>query len=240
MPKALLFDLDGTLLPMETEVFIQGYIKSIAQNVSETIQPDLFVKSLWAATEIMRSNIDVTKTNEDVFVEAFLEKTKIEKETIWPVFDAYYETVFPTLIELCQPNPLAKHILEEAVDQGYKVSLATNPIFPRKAIEHRMKWAGIDHISFDIVTVYEECFCTKPNLQYYELICEKMNVSPQDCIMIGNDMQEDMPACHLGMKTFLVEDYLIDRGSPQFQVDDRGSLEVLYEHLKSKQNLFDA
>jgi HAD superfamily hydrolase (TIGR01549 family) len=238
MSKVLLFDLDGTLLPMDTEQFVEGYLKALAGKVASHIEPDLFVKALWKGTHAMILNTDPTKSNEQVFEEEFLTLTQLQKEDIWPVFDEFYLNTFPTLSNLSKSTPLAKLIVEEALSQGYRVGIATNPVFPRLAIEHRIKWAGVDHIPFDIVTVYEESNYTKPHKEYYEMICDKLEVQPEECIMVGNDIQEDMSAKQLGMNTYLVEGYVIDRGEPTYQVDARGTLEQLYEQLKNREGIF--
>jgi HAD superfamily hydrolase (TIGR01549 family) len=238
MAKALLFDLDGTLLPMNTEKFVQDYIKVLAPSVARYIDPETFVKALWKSTHAMVANIDSKKTNEEVFEEAFLSITKTDKETVWPLFDDFYEKTFPTLSHLSQPTPLAKKVVEEAIQQGYRVAVATNPVFPRAAIEHRITWAGIDHIPFEVVTVYEECNFTKPHVQYYQMICDRLRLPPEECIMIGNDRQEDMSASRIGIKTFLVDGNVIDRGEPAYTIDDRGTLEELYDQLKQRNGLF--
>ncbi|EGL82793.1 HAD-superfamily hydrolase, subfamily IA, variant 1 [Caldalkalibacillus thermarum TA2.A1] len=238
MAKVILFDLDGTLLPMDTEQFVHNYLQVLAKKVSSCIDSAIFIKALWAATEAMITNLDPDKSNEQVFTETFLKLTQLNKEEIWPVFDEFYSQVFPTLSHLCQPTPLAARVVEEALQQGYRVAVATNPVFPRQAILHRLTWAGVDHIPFELVTVYEECCFTKPHRHYYEWICETLRVQPEQCIMVGNDMQEDMSASQAGMKTFLVEGYVIDRGQPQYRVDDRGTLADLYEKLKERKGLF--
>jgi HAD superfamily hydrolase (TIGR01549 family) len=238
MAKALLFDLDGTLLPMDTDKFVEGYLKVLAPSVARYIDPEVFVKALWKATHAMIASTDLNKTNEEVFEEVFYSLTKADKATVWPLFEDFYQKTFPTLSYLSQPTPLAKKVVEEAVAQGYRVAVATNPVFPRAAIEHRLTWAGVDHIPFDVVTFYEECCFTKPHPQYYEMICSGIGLPAEECIMIGNDLQEDMSASRIGMKTFLVEGNVIDRGEPVYTVDGRGTLEELYESIKLKKGLF--
>ncbi|MDQ0338123.1 HAD superfamily hydrolase (TIGR01549 family) [Caldalkalibacillus uzonensis] len=238
MSKVILFDLDGTLLPMDTEQFVNNYLKLLAEKVSPHLEPQTFIKALWAATEAMITNLDPDKTNEQVFTTTFLKMTQLQKEKIWPIFDEFYDQIFPTLSHLCQPTPLAKMVVEEALEQGYRVAVATNPVFPRQAIEHRLTWAGVEHVPFELITVYEESRFTKPHRQYYEWICEALQVQPEQCVMVGNDMQEDMSASQLGMKTFLVEGHVIDRGQPQYSVHDRGTLTDLYHKLKKREGIF--
>ncbi|MCL7748313.1 HAD family hydrolase [Halalkalibacter alkaliphilus] len=238
MAKVILFDLDGTLLPMDTQQFITNYIKELAPRVGHIIDPNEFVKALLAGTDAMIRNLERAKTNEQVFEETFLSLTSLSREDIWPTLDEFYEKVFPTFSHMTSPSIKAKEVVEESLKQGFRVAIATNPVFPKSAIYHRLKWAGIDDQPFELVTVYEEISFTKPNIEYYQDICARLHVEPSECIMVGNDVQEDMVTSTLGMKTFLVEGNVIDRGKPRYQIDDRGTLEELYEKLSKRQGIF--
>ncbi|MFC0560288.1 HAD family hydrolase [Halalkalibacter alkalisediminis] len=238
LAKALLFDLDGTLLPMDTDQFIKHYIAELAKRMESLMDPNEFVKALLTGTAAMIKNRESTKTNEQVFEETFLPLTSLQKEEIWPVLDDFYESIFPTFSHLTKPTKLAKQVVEEAIKQGYKVAVATNPLFPKSAIYHRLTWAEIDELPFELVTVYENMAFTKPHQEYYQEISNRLSVTPEECMMIGNDKQEDMVASSIGMKTFLVEGHVIDRGEPSFLIDDYGTLEDLYNKLKKQEGLF--
>ncbi|WP_216828628.1 HAD family hydrolase [Alkalihalobacterium elongatum] len=238
MAKVILFDLDGTLLPMDTEAFIQTYIKELAPRVSHIIEPQHFVPALWAGTEAMMKNLDPSLTNERVFEETFLKVANVKKEEIWPALDHFYDAVFPTFSHLSQPSTVAKKIVDEAFSQGYRVAIATNPVFPKVAIHHRLQWAGVADMPFEMVTVYEESTFTKPHTHYYEDICNRLEVTPEECIMIGNDMQEDMVVSTMGMRTFLVEGHVIDRGTATYSIDESGTLEDLYERIVKRTGVF--
>jgi FMN phosphatase YigB (HAD superfamily) len=238
MKKVIMFDLDGTLLPVDTHQFVEESLRIMAEQLADYIEPQVFVKALWRAVEAVVTDRDPQKTNEQVFTDVFLQVTGLEKEVIWPAVDRFYAEVFPTLGYLCQPTGLARQIAEEAHLQGYRLVVATNPLYPEQAIRTRLQWAGVDHVPFLLITTYENCCFAKPNLEYYQFICDCLSVQPEQCIMVGNDMQEDMCAAELGMKTFLVEDWLIDRGEPRYPVDEQGSLAQLYERLRRKQGIF--
>ncbi len=238
MAKVILFDLDGTLLPMDTDTFIKNYLSHLAPRVAPIMDPQEFLKALWAGTEAMMRNFDKEKTNEQVFEEEFLQLTKLDKAEIWPTLDEFYSTIFPTLSHLTSPTPLAKKVVEAAVERGYRVAVATNPVFPKVAIYERLRWAGIIDLPFEVVTVYENSTFTKPHAEYYQEICDRLEVKPEECIMIGNDKQEDLSASKIGMKTFLVEGHVIDRGEPVYPIDDHGTLEQLLEKLVNREGIF--
>lgn len=238
MKKVILFDLDGTLLPLDTNDFVNHYIKELAPRVAHIMDPNKFVDALLTGTKAMLTNFDPNKTNEQVFEESFLGMIDIPKEDLWPTLDHFYEKIFPTFSYLSKPTVKAKQVVEAAINNGFRVGIATNPVFPKTAIYHRLNWAGIDNLPFDIVTVFEESAYTKPHVEYYKEICARLEVQPNECMMVGNDIQEDMVASLIGMKTFLVEGYVIDRGSPKYQINDRGTLDDLFKKITKREGIF--
>ena len=55
--KAILFDLDGTLLPMDNNVFVKGYFKELAKKLSPIgLEPDKLIETVWAGTKAMVKN----------------------------------------------------------------------------------------------------------------------------------------------------------------------------------------
>lgn len=236
--RAILFDLDGTLLPLDTEEFVKVYTKELAKHVAHIVEPDAFIKALWAGTGAMIKNTDSAKNNEQVFTENFLGLLMLEKEQIWPTLDSFYREVFSSFAYLSTPTDTALAVVEAALEKGYQVALATNPVFPAVATLERMSWAGLTEKHFKLITTYENSFFTKPHLQYYQNIADELQVSATDCIMIGNDKQEDMAAAQLGMRTYLTEECLIDRGKPDYPVHARGTLEDLLMIIKNEEGIF--
>jgi FMN phosphatase YigB (HAD superfamily) len=234
----ILFDLDGTLLEMRTEPFVAQYLQELGKYVGDRFDTKKLLALIWDATKAMITSDDPGKTNEEVFTEHFLQKSGVSKEEIWPVFEGFYRDVFPSLSHLTFPSPWAKKIVEAAKAQGFQVAVATNPVFPKEAIYSRLAWIELAPDDFDLVTVYEEAHYTKPNPGYFQEICDRLGVEPTSCIMVGNHMQEDMVAGKLGMKTFLVTNYLEDRGEPVYPVDQRGTLEELYQAIVNRTGVF--
>ncbi|MCL6516776.1 MAG: HAD family hydrolase [Alicyclobacillus sp.] len=223
--RALLFDLDGTLLPFDHERFMKGYFQKLVPAVAEVVDPQRIVGQIWRATEAMIANEDPDLTNEAAFRRAFFADTNYPEDVVWDRFNAFYESGFPELEALTEPTPISREICRIALDKGYQVVLATNPIFPDAAVRHRMRWAGIDDIPFTLVTTMEHMHYCKPSPKYYMEILERLDLAPYECIMIGNDVQEDGVAGKLGMETFLVTDCLIDRGVGHVEFTHRGTLQ---------------
>jgi len=228
--KALLFDLDGTLLPLDFDLFVKKYFQMVATYFENVVETKLFLKHLMLSTEAMIKNTG-SLTNEELFMQCFLPAINQEKDTIYPLFEQFYTSEFPKLKEYAGYSQLSSEIVGTAVAKGYRVLLATNPVFPELATRHRMVWAGVDEFPWEVVTTYENCCTCKPNPNYFREICAKTGLEPEECLMIGNNVQEDLVAGTLGMKTFLVTDCIIDRGQPAYIPDYQGTLEELYRFV---------
>ncbi|WP_227766473.1 HAD family hydrolase [Zhaonella formicivorans] len=231
MLEAILFDLDGTLLPMDTDEFLNHYFKLLTEKMQQYLDSKLFMRELLAATDAMIKNTDSAKSNEQVFIEAFFPATGLVATEIMPVFEEFYTNDYCQLGCYFQPDPLVKEIVHAAQEKGLKLVLATNPLFPLIAIKERMRWAGVSEFDFALITSYEEMHACKPNLEYYREICAKIKVPARNCLMVGNDVEEDLIAQKIGMQTFLVEDYLLNRHDLPINADYRGSLKELYQFV---------
>ena len=208
---AILFDLDGTLLPMDQDAFTGSYFSNLAAKAATRgYQPDALIDTVWAGTAAMVKN-DGAKTNEAVFWELFAAKYGGDALNDIPFFEEFYRTDFQKVRELCGFAPMAKEIVHSLKARGLRVILATNPLFPAIATESRIRWAGLEPEDFELYTTYENsCHC-KPNPEYYKDIMTELNLVPEECVMVGNDVGEDMIAETLGMKVFLLTDCLINR-----------------------------
>ena len=208
--KKILFDLDGTLLPMDQEVFTKAYFGLLAKKLApHGYNPEELIAGIWKGTKAMVRN-DGKTSNETVFwntfAEIFGEKVKADIR----LFNDFYNVDFDNAADSCGFNPLAKRSVEKAKALGYGVILATNPIFPAVATEKRIRWAGLSPQDFEFYTTYENtCFC-KPNPEYYRAVADKAGCTPEECLMVGNDVKEDLAAAETGMKVFLLSDCIIN------------------------------
>lgn len=206
--ETILFDLDGTLLPMHEEQFVGLYLHSIADEFKDSYDPKLLQQTLWEGTGLMASN-HTDQTNEDLMWE-LLESRFPGISRDKDKFAEYYRTRFDEAQAACPRREGTGEFLQKLAKQ-YKLILATNPLFPREAVEQRLKWAGVDPKLFSWITTYENSTRCKPDPAYYREIIENTGVDPQTCLMVGNDATEDMAALETGMHTYLVTDCLINR-----------------------------
>jgi len=229
--KAVLFDLDGTLLPMDQDYFIRTYFKAITKKLSgDGYDPELFMKAMMYGVDKMIRN-DGSDTNEGAFWKAFSTAYGKDSKQDEPLFEEFYDTQFPKLQEAVGYSSRANETVKELLLRGYRLALATNPVFPRVATLERIKWAGLSAEDFEIITTYENSLYTKPNPDYYREIAEAMGLSPEECLMVGNDTTDDASAAKAGMKVFILTDCLINSAALSLDSLPHGSYTELLSLL---------
>jgi HAD superfamily hydrolase (TIGR01549 family) len=207
MIEAILFDLDGTLLENDVQKFLNGYLPLSAEHTAALLDGKTLTAELMYGTQAMIKNRDGRLTNSDVFWPVFSERTGVPRERMQPLVDSFYRERFAELRPLTAKRPEARLIIQHCLARGLKVVIATNPVFPRAAIEQRLDWAGISpaEFRFDLITVYEEMHFTKPNVEYYEEILGKIGVDADRAMMVGDEWENDIaPPARLGLRTFWV------------------------------------
>ena len=230
--KMVLFDLDGTLLPMDQDKFMKAYFGGLAKRLAPLgYDPDRLVKGIFAGTAAMVKN-DGKKTNEDVFWEAFSAVCKENARADEPYFYQFYVEEFDKVKDSCGYEPKAAVAVRAIKDMGFRVALATNPLFPSIATEKRISWCGLSHDEFELFTAYENSSHCKPNLDYYRKVVEKLGVKAEECLMVGNDVQEDMITERLGMKVFLITRDLIHRGGEDISRYPQGGFDELLKFVE--------
>ena len=131
--KAVLFDLDGTLLPMDQDIFTKTYFGELVKKlVPLGYEPDSVISAIWAGVKAMVLN-DGAIYNEEAFWNEFTrilgEKALNDK----PVLDEFYRVDFDKVKSSCGYSPESKEIVDKLKEKGVRVVLATNPLFPSVA-----------------------------------------------------------------------------------------------------------
>ena len=229
----VLFDLDGTLLPMDQDIFVKEYFGRIAGKLApQGYEPKRLVDTIWRGTGAMVKN-DGSTSNEEAFwkVAVAVYGDRIVKDKHF--FDEFYETEFDKIKSVCGYHPAAAEIVHRLKEKGLRVALATNPIFPTRATQWRIQWAGLTPEDFELYTTYENSRYCKPNLDYYRDVLTQMNVRAEECLMVGNDVGEDMVTTKLGMKVFLLTDCLINKEGADISVFPNGGFDELSDYLST-------
>ena len=233
MIKAVRFDLDGTLLPMDNDEFTKNYFKLLAARFAPLgYDAQELVKDVWDGTAAMVKN-DGSRTNEEAFWDRFgvvMGKSALLDR---PAFEDFYRNEFNNARASCGFSKSAREAVELARSRGLITALATNPIFPACATESRIRWAGLEPEDFAVYTTYENNAHCKPNPEYYRDVANALGLEPGECAMVGNDVDEDMVAETLGMKVFLLTDCLINRSGRDIGAFPHGGFEELKQFIMS-------
>ena len=228
MITTILFDLDGTLLPMDTELFTKQYFAELGKKLKDYFTLEEITKNIWGSTKYMINNVDISKTNEEAFFEDFYERVDHEAEVLNPILSDFYEKDFNNIKNVATKNNHMIDAIALLKEKGYNLVVATNPLFPEKAVLHRIEWAGLNKEDFIFITSFEKMHYCKPQLKFYEEILDNINKQPSQCIMVGNDVAEDMIAKKIGMETYLIEDHIIGTVEENANIDYKGSYEDFY------------
>lgn len=207
MIRALLLDLDNTLLKNDMESFLPAYLQALGEHVAPLCSPKPFIHHLMRATDAMIADNHPTQTNAEAFNAAFFPAIGRTLQELEPLFDAFYAQRFPELRSLTRPDPAARPLLEWAFANGFQVAIATNPLFPRTAIEQRLEWAGVPVTDFpyDLVTSYEIMHAAKPHPAYWIEIAQQLGRPAAECVMVGDEWELDIqPALSVGMQAFWI------------------------------------
>lgn len=231
----VLFDLDGTLLPMDQEQFTKSYFKRLTKKMAaHGYEPEKLMDTVWAGTTAMVRN-DGKRSNEEVFWERFAVVYGEEALADKAVFEMFYREDFQEAKADCGYDPEAARAVRRVKEMGYRVALATNPIFPAAATESRIRWAGLAPEDFELYTTYENIGHCKPDIRYYGAVAQQLGVEPKECCMVGNDVDEDMVAETLGMRVFLLTDHLINKRAKDIAAYPHGGYGQLLDFLSEIQ-----
>lgn len=233
MYKAIFFDLDGTLLPMDQELFVKSYMGKLAKKMAgHGYDPDALLKGIWAGTKAMILN-DGAQVNEAAFWKVCNSLLGRDVKKDEGLFLEFYQNDFQQVKDDCGFDPRAAQAIRQIKEMGYLVVLATNPLFPAIATQSRARWAGLDPEDFQLITTYENSHYCKPNPDYYREILEKLKLKPEECVMVGNDVSEDMVAATLGMQVFLLTDCIINRENKDLSLYPHGSFPELLDFVRN-------
>ncbi len=231
--KAILFDLDGTLLPMDQDIFLKAYFSGISAHLAPRgYVPEELIAAIWRGTAAMIKN-NGTKSNEAVFWDVFSSIYGERARADEPYFEEFYREKFPKIQSSCGYNSKSRELLDNLHALGLKTALATNPIFPAIATRERIRWAGITESDFELITTYENIGVCKPSPDYFKEVAERIGVAPEECLMVGNDVGDDMPAEKLGMRVFLLTDCLINKDGEDIEKYPHGDFDALFKYIEN-------
>lgn len=231
--KAVFFDLDGTLLPMDLDEFMHEYFNALGSTVaSNGLDTHSFTEGLRYGIKAM-SEDDSKRKNSEVFWEAFYSIVPHDEARWNPIFEDFYENTFGAVGKNVIANPYAADSVKTLKDKGYPLVLATMPMFPLRAVQWRCSWAGVDWEVFERITHFDNSTSVKPKLAYYEENLLALELKPSEVLMVGNNTKEDLACLELGMDAYLITDHLINPNDFDIETVKHGSFAEFYTWVQS-------
>ncbi len=229
--STILFDMDGTLVPFVNDDFIKLYFKGLTKKLAPLgYEPKKTIDDIWAGTAMMIKN-DGFRLNSEVFWETFRARNP-EKPDAKPFCDDFYENEFDEAKAALREARDLRPMINRLKNAGFELILSSNPVFPLSAMKTRLKWVNLDESDFLLVTNYDNSTFCKPNPKYFAEILEKAGKKPDECVVVGNSVKEDiLPAKSLGLETFWVTDYPENPDNTDVSSFDKGSMASAEEFL---------
>jgi FMN phosphatase YigB (HAD superfamily) len=203
MLKAVLFDLDDTLLLADNTALMREYFSRLTARFAGCVDPDRLQQQVVASTMHVLAEGSPDLTVLERFSRHFAAGLGLPVD--FRPFMEFYAGEYAELGRWTQPAPGARAAVEAAQQLDLLVAVATNPVFPAVAVAQRLHWAGLHDIAWDLVTTADIMHYCKPSTAYFQETAAMLGVTPAECLMVGNDPTHDMPASQTGMLTFLVE-----------------------------------
>lgn len=232
----LLFDLDETLIHSRRFFLEIHFVINAMQRFYGTLPMWNFYSILKKAIKKSKTH-GTDKTNHAVLVEELSKHTDQSEQAIDDIIQCHLADDFKILKKHFTPVPGAKQTIELAQELGYHLVIATNPSISLPTIKLRLEWAGVGDIPFEFITHSEVMTRCKPDPDYYREILDMCNLEAGQCLMIGNDTENDLIAREVGILTYILENPWNSRELKRFVHDPRiqgmGTHENLQKWLKN-------
>ncbi|NWF68611.1 MAG: HAD-IA family hydrolase [Chloroflexi bacterium] len=204
MIKAVLLDLDNTLLDNPQDVFVVEYLRAVDQYFAEHWQMSVS-GALVKSTRIVLAARDAQQTNTSVVVDVLAKELQRPPKTIMELFEGFYQESYPALQQHSRPVAWAAELIQHLREEYFAVVIATNPLYPAEAIRQRLAWAGLpDTLEYyALVTHGDNMHFAKPDPAYYAEILARVGVEPDEALMVGDSLESDIePAALVGLHTY--------------------------------------
>ena len=191
MIRAMIFDLDGTLLKTERMKAI-SYARAAMELLPGGIREEDVLEAFKEVVGLSREEVATFLLRRFGMEESARSRMReLGVDTPWEAFAAVRAPIYAKMLE--NPEVLSKEqwprnvaLLEEARRTGCKVGLATMSygIQVRRVLEI-LGWSG----HFDYVATRDDVGHGKPDPEIYLLVARELGVSPGECMVV-----EDSPA----------------------------------------------
>lgn len=196
MIKAVLFDLDNTLLHNPTPQFVSGYISGISRFFAAAggVEPAETLRQ--SVQTMMHGPRRIWQSNLELYWELLHPIWSGTPEALRAAFEDFYLNEYLELKSNTAPAPKAGEVIDRVRGEGYKIIIATNPVYPEEAILRRLAWADLpgDHAYYEFVTTADNMHFAKPDPAYYAEILARVGLEPDEAVMVGDEPLYDCEA----------------------------------------------
>ena len=206
--KVIFFDLDGTLLPVETGVFLRGYNDKASEFASDKCEDsERFAIALDEAFKAMLET-EHRCLNAEIFWQVFRSHAGDFAGAWCELVDRFYKEAFNSIGDDYNSNANASKAVNILKDKGYPLMLTTQPLFPIGAVHDRLAWSDVAPENFDYITTYDNSRLSKPHALYFQDCMDKAGVESHEVLMVGNHTVEDLGCLDLGIDAYIITDYM--------------------------------
>lgn len=226
--RALLLDLDGTLLDLDGDEFLEAYAQVVADWMAPLMPPARFTEALWSAAIPLMVNEHPGVPNRVALWNGLAQALDVPADRLEQTFlDGLAHHDLTSILPGGHPSPGAHRLIAAARKRRLKVAVATMPIYPRIVVDERLRRARLDRVDWDAVATYD-MHAVKPHPSYWRELADDLATEPDECLVVGDDYFRDMSARRTGMQTFYVGPAM-----PGLDTGPHGSLEELATRLEA-------
>ncbi len=243
--KAVLFDMDDTLLSINLSAFIAVHARDLSSMLARIGRKNqLAMFALYGSAMLELNNPD--RTDQDLCNREFLEDFILRRcgiplndPVILDAFRYYEHEVLPKrndAIINARPRKGAREAMDAVVSHGLRTALFTNPSFSETCIRCRMGWGDMLDMPFELITTMENSYSCKPAASYYLAGLEALGLQPDEVLMVGNDPKRDFPSPDCGIQTAYVGSGTHARATWSGSMADfAGSFDEIVERFHARQ-----
>jgi len=200
-----MFDLDNTLLRNPTPEFVTAYVEGVSRffTARGDLEPHEALRQ--SVQTMMHGPRRIWQSNLELYWELLHPVWSGTPEELIHAFDTFYSDDYPALKSNTSPAPMAGEVIDRVRGAGYKIIIATNPVYPAEAIRHRLAWANLPNNLgyYEFVTTADNMHFAKPDPAYYAEILARAGLEPDEAVMVGDEPRYDVAASKtIGMHAY--------------------------------------
>ena len=222
MLKAVVFDMDDTLLSLNLSAFIAVLARDESSMLAQIGRKNaLSMFALYGSAMLEINNPEPTDqdlSNREFFDDFIMRRCGVPMNdpVVRDAFEYYEREVLPNrndAIIHARPRPGAREAVDAVASRGLRTALLTNPSFSEDCIRCRMGWGDMLDMPFELVTTMENSRHCKPSAAYYLESLAALGLEPHEVLMVGNDPKRDFPAPACGIQTAYVGNGVQERAT---------------------------